>query len=197
MRQYGSFEEAVEDHNHNAMVRRHEIKRMLSELKEDQLRSLVSLFELFSHEEHGPLAAAYFHGQASVLLEVKFNVCVACGESPCVADHGLENLLPNSKGTEESDPSQVIPPMASREALNPLPDLDPLRVGESGMLTDTQLGLMNEYHLDDIRDNVTNKLLGFICLGCKSSRYPSIEDRMMKPPGEENCPGCVHKQKWG
>lgn len=27
--------------------------------------------------------------------------------------------------------------------------------------------------------------------------YPSLQDRMLRDPGEENCPGCVQKAKWG
>lgn len=37
---------------------------------------------------------------------------------------------------------------------------------------------------------------GWQCNNC-GKKYPSLQDRMMKPPGIEGCDGCIHKEKWG
>lgn len=34
------------------------------------------------------------------------------------------------------------------------------------------------------------------CKNCGQA-YPSIQDRMLNPPGPEGCEGCIHKAKWG
>jgi hypothetical protein len=81
----------------------------------------------------------------------------------------------------------------------PLPGLETYGVGKleaEGKVpfdNDT-LALMELYHLDDLRDEETNALLGFICTGIEGMkepcgmRYPTIADRMLHPP--ETCSGC-------
>ena len=50
------------------------------------------------------------------------------------------------------------------------------------------------YSLDDLRDEDTGALLGYVCTKC-GYRYPSVEDRMKRDP--DDCPGCIQKTKWG
>lgn len=40
------------------------------------------------------------------------------------------------------------------------------------------------------------KFVGWQCNNC-GKIYPSLQDRMMQPPGIEGCDGCIHKSKWG
>lgn len=60
---------------------------------------------------------------------------------------------------------------------------------------------MKKYHLDDLRDEDTGELLGFICTGIDGVRSPcgvryvSIEDRMLRDP--EHCSGCFIKAAHG
>ena len=49
-------------------------------------------------------------------------------------------------------------------------------------------------HKDCSSDNTRH--FNVICKGC-NIQYSSIADRMVKPPGGENCPSCVQKTKWG
>jgi hypothetical protein len=37
---------------------------------------------------------------------------------------------------------------------------------------------------------------GLTCTNCGKS-YPSLKDRMLRPPGLDGCPGCVERAKWG
>lgn len=49
---------------------------------------------------------------------------------------------------------------------------------------------MEEYNLKfDLEGRI-------VCANC-GYHYPSVADRMLRPPGKQNCPGCVHKEKWG
>jgi predicted esterase YcpF (UPF0227 family) len=62
--------------------------------------------------------------------------------------------------------------------------------------SEEELDQMELYNLDDAYDEETREFVGFVCKGC-GLRYPSIEDRMRKPPGVEGCGGCIHKAKFG
>lgn len=222
MQHFNTFNEAMEHQNHAALVERHAIKRLFDELNPDQLASLRSLLEVCMQGTEGNQAATGYHGMTVMILEKKFGVCWACRENPCVAEHGLENMLARddlrcptcgstdprmhpavSGGGEVTDmcadsfhqgyPKKVeVHPDAIRE-MDPMADLP---LGGTGMLSPSQISQMVEYHLDDLREEGTNKLVGFICLEC-GYQYPSIEDRMIRPPGIDNCPGCINKTKFG
>lgn len=68
-------------------------------------------------------------------------------------------------------------------------------------LTDEQKKLMELYHLDDLREEGTGKLLRFKCTGISGMRegcgltYETIEDRMLRGP--ETCSGCFIRMGHG
>jgi len=61
-------------------------------------------------------------------------------------------------------------------------------------LTDEDIKNMKLYNLDDLRDEETEALIGFICKGC-GMQYVSIQDRMLR--AADTCGGCIQKAKWG
>ena len=60
--------------------------------------------------------------------------------------------------------------------------------------SEEQIAQMEEYNLDDLRDEITLQLIGFICKNC-GLRYPSIKDRMLRPV--DACHGCHLKSAHG
>lgn len=180
----GEMSEMMDSHMHQVDVSRHQIASFIRDMKnKDDLDSLCLLLRTISGSaSDAPSVAAYFQGLAVATLEFKFGPCIACGD-----DHSTPAAL---------IPEQAGPSKAAEGSLTPPAPGEDLKVGESGMLSVTQIENMQAYGLDDLREEDTGKLLGFICINCKA-HYPSIKDRMMEPPGKENCSGCVHKEKWG
>lgn len=185
MHSHEEMHNTMEQRRHAADVQRHEIRRFIHELKEDQLRTFIALLTGFA-EEDGPDLANHFQGMATTILEAKFGVCWACVESPCVMTQAVDKMV----GIQT-----LVAAPGSTEPL--IPDEVGCKIGESGMLSTLQIDKMEEYNLDDLREEGSNKLLGFICLGCKDMTYSTIGDRMLKPAGKGNCPGCVNKEKFG
>lgn len=190
--EFQSFEEAVQHHNDAAEMQRHEIRRFMQELSETQLTTLIIMMDAFTGEG-GPSRANYFKGMATAVMDSKFGICWACQESPCKTDHAVAEML--KKGDEV--PTTQAPPVAAPGSTEPPAEPRDLQVGEDGLLSPYQIEAMARYNLDDLREEGTNKLLGFICLDCMFMRYPSIKDRAMRPPGKENCSGCIDKTKFG
>lgn len=56
-----------------------------------------------------------------------------------------------------------------------------------------------QYGVEDAWEQVSDTVLKFVGWQCNNcgKRYPSLQDRMMKPPGIEGCDGCIQKVKWG
>lgn len=75
-------------------------------------------------------------------------------------------------------------------------EMDPAQQAEPK--TDAQLALeaqMQEYGLEWFHDD--DQGIDYLrCINCEKF-YPSLDDRMMKPPGVEGCDGCQMKAKWG
>jgi hypothetical protein len=67
-------------------------------------------------------------------------------------------------------------------------------IGQKGLLSHQLLEKMEEYNLDDLRDEDTGAILGFICTKC-GMKYGSIADRMLRAPSD--CHGCQVKSAWG
>lgn len=180
---FGNMDEVMQhrrDHEQMAQVARHQLRRLFTELSEGQLRSLNDLLHMLSSSEaEAPRVAAYYHGLGTASLEARFGVCTACDSNPCAHDQAIQGLLPPVAAPGSTEPPRGIPDV---------------KVGESGMLLVDQQMKMLDYNLDDLREEGTNKLLGFVCNGC-GMRYPSIEDRMLKQP--DDCSGCHQKAKFG
>jgi hypothetical protein len=84
--------------------------------------------------------------------------------------------------------------MSTLESVAEPPDLN---VGESGSLSPNQLAAMEEWNLDDVREEGTNKLLYFVCRGCMIQTHPTIEDRTLFPKGIDGCSGCRERARHG
>lgn len=233
MDEYDNPEDAIRAaHAHQQQhieTHRHELRRLFTELGEDQLNTLTDfLGVLATSGREAAGTAAYFHGVGKIYLETRFNICSACGvdhdkavqemgdkevegQMPLPLPHEyppgtVRGVVPDSnypvgiQKQAESDrnfypdlPEHVQQFMEDAELVGM--DFGPfLKVGETGRLNLPQVKMMEAYHLDDLREHQTNKLLGFVCLGCEH-RYQTIEDRMLKQP--DDCHGCHNKSAWG
>lgn len=144
---------------------RHAVQRMFDELSREHLETLRQI--LHNLTMSGSTLAAYYEGQVATSLHTRFNVCSGCGVNH---DEQAEDLhQPGPDGTVQT-------------------------VIVAGDLTHEDLTNMEKYNLDDLREEDTNRLLGFVCKGC-GLKYSSIEDRMVKEPDE--CHGCQEKARWG
>lgn len=147
-------------------VFKHSFVRLFDELSEDQLVTFKLLLRILAGNDNRLLASEW-QGMASQALKVRFNICPACD-----VNHDTE--------MQSSHPSET-------------PPQEPVQESEEE--------LMRKYHLDDQRDADTHELLGYICTGIEGmkgpcgARYPSIEDRMLKPP--EHCSGCFIRMAQG
>jgi hypothetical protein len=173
----------AEDYSHAATS-------LFDALSEEQLMSLSSIMHniALSGKGKGRAVPAYYEGILCGILHIKYGVCFGCGKNH---DREMQSAMTDSldkfnAGKTLEDTSEYEEP--------PLPYLGDLRIGETGQLSLAQMHNMEVYNLDDVREEGSNVLLGYICKGC-GLRYVTIEDRMLKEPGD--CSGCIQKNKWG
>lgn len=76
------------------------------------------------------------------------------------------------------------------------PDKSYTVIGSIGALQPWEQVLCDDYGIDDLRDEDTNQLRGFICLNCKRG-YPTIEERLNFEPKTDGCVGCHLKAAHG
>jgi hypothetical protein len=187
---------------------RHSFQRIFEELPEDHLRTIRTMLSVISDQDESSLAAEWL-GMASWALKTRFNVCVTCGvnhdeelaETPPPQEKGgyFEEVPLDCDNPECPDAGRCGGRCAqkfsdtSSEADQPLPMFyEP---------SEDERKLMDEYHLDDLRDQDSNEFLGFICTGIQGwnkpcgMRYPSIQDRMLREP--ESCSGCHQRMMHG
>lgn len=169
----------------------HDFQRLFEELPEEQLRVIRTMMQLVECEHN--INAAKWEAMIAWAMKVRFGTCVTCG-----VNHDTELHVPEHEPESGSDHVQVlVGEVLIEEAAKAVdPEADDL-FG----FTDTQRGQMAEYHLDDVYDEDTGKLLYFACTGIEGMKgpcgvtYPSIEDRMLKPP--ESCSGCFQRMMHG
>lgn len=156
----------------------HAIKQLLDDLNEDQLLAL----DLMLINASSPTANGYFHGLISMMLQIKFDVC-ACGEK-----HNPEDEFPD---VPVSKPP-TVPNEATEHKGKSIEDVDlPLAVGSTEWHAK-----LEEYNIVVIYQSHDSGAYELRCDGCNKA-YPSIEDRMLRPPGIEGCEGCQQKSAWG
>lgn len=165
---------------------------------EDFQHRVAALFDGFTEEQlvthkhmmhhlvmltnaHGDTLAAYYEGIATGLLHVKYGVCLGC-------DQNHEKLMEEA-GFGGQQPVDI-------EESEVAADPEMCTTGGDWPVSELQQKQMDEYNLDDLRDEETNRLIGFTCKNC-GMRYLSISDRMLREPGVEGCGGCQQKAKWG
>lgn len=163
---------------------RHEANRLFFELSDDQLRILEMIFTAISNSNDTSLAA-WNAGRIEAIRELKFGVCGGCGR----------NHSEDAANLAESEDDKPETP-AFVDARRKAEESQTTPIGATTELTDAEKVRMAEYDLDDLREEGTFRLLGFVCLNCGMT-YVSIDDRMLKSPGKEGCGGCIQKEKWG
>ena len=190
-RQRAKEEMAVEDYRHSQ-------QRLFIELPKEHLLTVRLMFHALSNLDHVECIAmaSYLEGLATASLHYRFKVCPGCGEDHdkefFFADQESLDIDPTGKTDTADKVDYITEPMPVKGG--DIPSL--MEELDSGLLTADDIALMVQYNLDDVRDEDTQKLLGFICKGC-GLRYISIEDRMLRPPGVEGCGGCQQKSAWG
>jgi hypothetical protein len=180
--------------DHEAMVvedYHHGIARFLDSLNEEQLTAQKSLLHVVAANSKGSsrVIPAYYEGILIGILSAKYGICIGC-------ENNHEKLMAEQLQRESEQQDQPPVPMDGGDPFKPGQKTVDLHIGEGGMLSDEQLANMEQYNLDDLRDEDTGRLMGFVCLGC-GMQYPSIEDRMLKPADKGGCSGCVQKEQWG
>jgi len=165
----------------------HAVNRLLEELTEDQFGALSLIFDSISLADNPVRTASYMSGRITQRAQDRFGICAACNKNH---DKEAEDLLAEPVADDKTDKPPFV---QAREAST---EVNFTAIGSRDTLTKVEDDLMTEYGLDDLRDEDSRKLVGFICVNC-GMKYPSIQDRMVRPPGAENCAGCVHKTQWG
>ena len=160
----------------------HDSSRLFNELNKDQLLTMRNILHNLVFDE-GARLAAYYEGVVVTTLNLKHNICPSCG-----TDHDAEAFAMTQVEIPQQREGERLPEDKLQQML---PTFD---------MTDEQVEQMIEYHLDDVRDEDTHQILGFICTGVNGQgscgmRYPSIEDRMLRAP--DKCSGCEQKSAWG
>lgn len=168
---------------------RHDVQRLFDELSKEHMMTLRTMLNQFTMEGDSRLTS-YYEGVVAATIAHRFDVCGGCGENH--ADVLLQERDGQSGRTVRTD--SPIGKALKIDGFLPAQDGDkPLSTADLGF-TDEQLANMEKYNLDDVRDEVTLELLGFICKGC-GLRYVSIEDRMLRAP--DACHGCYLKSAHG
>lgn len=163
------FREMLDRQHLENRVTQQEVDRFLEEVPIEQLLTVRTIIRTVSQSA---VALGFFDGVIYTRLR-REGRCTSCGGPD--HDHAeFERMLLESRDEEEPESSEALI--------------------DGTHFTADQHRLMAEYNLDDLRDEDTHELLGFVCLNC-GMRYPSIEDRMLKPPDE--CSGCFRKAGHG
>jgi hypothetical protein len=152
----------------------HNWQRLFEEMDED---SLVTLREMMGVAAYNRDVIFRWEGMIAQALKTRFDICISC---------------------ETKHSEQVLPPVESKSVPGPDEPMLPLFNAD---FTQQEKRDMETYHLDDLRDEETNELLGFICTGILNHQtgcgmvYPSIEDRKINSP--DYCSGCFIQSAHG
>lgn len=175
-----------------------EIDSFFLEISPDHLATFKMILGHVAEDGTGRLAA-YYEGIASQTLVLKYNRCGGCGGP---AHESAEDLLKShdeetEEGEADPDPFSQDHPSGTPSFFDKPDGADVLHpelehIGHTGALHPDTIKKMEELNLDDLREEGTNRILGFVCKNCKLV-YPSIHDRSLKT----DCHGCIQKAKWG
>lgn len=181
--------EDADKHRQEHEVASHDVNRLFSELPEDQLRALDFLLISIANANSPGRIAAYMCGRSTATLQSRFGICAACN-----VNHDTELLAP-SPVVDDTSEVPMPPHVAVRRQMSEN-EIAFTPIGSKEPITPEEALLMEEYSLDDARDGETNALMWFICTRCEM-QYQTIQDRMLRDPGETGCNGCIQKTKWG
>lgn len=144
-----------------------DIERFIHGLGKEDLITLDDILDRARLDDSGQIASN-MQGRIDALLKEKFNVC-RCGQN-----HDDDLAAPDSPA--DLDKQTDAPAGHTQEEL-PFAEAD-------------RASLMTQFNVVEGADGKLS------CGGC-GIHIASLEDRMVKPPGSENCSGCVQKAKWG
>lgn len=184
-----------------------EIQSLFVELSPDHLATLRFIFDQIREESHSVLSA-FYSGMIAQTLILKHDRCPGCGQ---VHDDPLEHVVSEATGTEPTHEATGTKPVHEDSLVSivheyagsgPLPsvedgfiDFTKELIGQVGEIPQAIRSKMDEYNIDDLRDeDPPHRILGFICKNC-GMKYPSVRDRMLHEP--DDCSGCIQKAKWG
>lgn len=209
----GPSQDEIERHRAGHEASQHAVNRLIVDMDADQLEAMELIFQGLSHSDNANMLAGYLAGRIATIRDFKFKVCAACGrDHDAEAEAVVEGTCPSCGSTDpglhpatQADGGEVtlcshafhtpLPPhVAARRGIPAKRDWTP--VGSTAKLAMWETEYMKEYSLDDLREEGSFALLGFVCLGC-TQRYSTIQDRMIREPGVEGCGGCKQKAKWG
>lgn len=159
-------------YSHNQMQELQHSQQFMRILRESDRDTLATLRWLFHACIDGDYTAAHYEGMVTASIISRFKWCSTCG-----GDHDF-HLTDDMSQMEEKqlpDPAQELPS-------------DPESPDKQESTLTRVRRLMNEYRLSRHYD-------GSICCRDCGYPYPSLEDRMLKPP--DICPGCFQKSAFG
>jgi hypothetical protein len=171
-----------------------EIDSFFLDLSPDNLATFKLILSTIADDTTGRLAS-YYEGIASQTLVLKHNRCGGCGGP---AHESAEDLLKSHDDDKEEPDHFSEPHPSGTESFFDKPDgadvLHPEQehIGHTGALHPDTIKKMEQLNLDDLREEETNRILGFVCKGC-GLKYASIHDRSLR----DTCHGCEHKSAWG
>lgn len=191
-------EQMRQQRDRDRMIReslRMEIDNFFMEISPEHLATFKLIIQSMADDPSGRLAA-YYEGVAAQTLILKHNRCGGCGGPK---HESAEELLEahEEKGEGEADPFSQDHPSGTASFFDKPDGADVLHpdlehIGHSGLLHPDTIKKMESLNLDDLREEGSNRILGFVCKGC-GLKYVSIHDRELK----KDCHGCLQKSAWG
>lgn len=190
----GPSPEDIEQHRAVHAAAQHDVNRLLMDLPDAQLATLEMILTGIAQSDNAHSLAANLSGKIATIRDFKFSICAACGANH---DEEAKKLIEEETSTAE-DTVEVPEHVQARRKVDAQAENteDWTLIGSSEQLKDWEVARMKEFNLDDLREEASFQLAGFVCLGC-GMNYRSIADRMLRETGPEGCTGCIHKMKWG
>lgn len=152
----------------------HALESIWNNLSNDDLATLGKFFHDLAISGHSDLTLAMTAGRLLQMRASRMNTCVVDG-----IDHDAQ--LAGMSG-------QAVPEEPTEDLPTEPPVVDEERVNRARQMHEN----MQTYrlHWRETPDGTPQ-------LACKDCDYPypSLADRMLKPP--DDCPGCLHRSKWG
>jgi hypothetical protein len=169
------MEEAAEHRHMHFQASVHEVKQLISDLSEEQLKTLNMIVVNSSQSEW---AAAVVVGRIEGELQHRFDVC------PCGDKHDTDDLLTHAP--EPAKAEVKIDPESEAA-------MEMMYRGADGF------DLASDEYLKSCETYGVRPINGGPKVECKSCGTVSVslEDRMLRRPGVEGCSGCQQKSAWG
>jgi hypothetical protein len=168
---------------------RHRMLAFLNGLDEEQLLCLKGMLHMMVADPDNE-TAGYYVGMVSHLLS-KFGYCPMCADKhssvedllkPSPSEDNLEKAQRDMVEATDDEPEELVRDTTKR-------DTGHMAVRVQYMLPEDAAN-MSEYGLRAHGEG------GYYCIGC-NTKYPTIEDRMLRDPGPAGCHGCKQTTKWG